>query len=106
VEFDLESLADFYQSYLKSGNVQFYNENKKNSAILVNQSRPMLMGKISIDDLCQALLEATKMVTQLSLLFSKQIGDFSTSYYRTINGKLVYFYLPIAQFNEESKIEP
>ena len=36
----------------------------------------MSMGKISIDDFCHALLEATKMVTQLSLLFSQQIGDF------------------------------
>lgn len=65
----------------------------------------MMMGKISIDDFCQALLEATKMVTQLSLLFSKQIGDFSASYYRLVNGKLVYLYLPIAPINEETKIE-
>lgn len=65
----------------------------------------MMVAKISIDDFCQAILEATKMITQLSLLFFKQIGDFSTSYYRFVNGKLVYFYLPIAPINEETKVE-
>jgi hypothetical protein len=53
------------------------------------------MNKISIDDFCKVLLEATKMVTHISLLFPEHVGAFSSNHLILVNGKLVFLYFPI-----------
>lgn len=58
------------------------------------------MNKISIDDFCKVLLEATKTVTQISLLFPQHIGALSSNHFRLINGKLVFLYFPISKLKD------